>query len=155
VNFLRTATVLTALGKVAITEDSLLGALAIIEARVEKTFSRGKIAETKRVRSMVVPQTKLDTHQIDIVCDTPQLCLKAEGEQYLVIDKALIDANGLKVEVIDQNYLHYLLDIAASSYALEDCWPTGEGGKKQKWQIMASKGFAEGREAILDRASRL
>jgi hypothetical protein len=151
VNFLKTATLLSAIGGQPVTQEAILGALALVETKVMAKFSKGHMREVKWVRSMCVAKEKLDERNIDIVCDSPQLCLKSYNEPYMVIDKALIDANGHVVEVIDQAYLHYLLDIAASSYALEDTWPTGDATKKLKWAMLESPGFKEGRAAILSR----
>ena len=57
-----------------------------------------------------------------------------------------------EVNVIDEVYLNYLLDAAASACDVDAMWSgLGEGGKKIYWEITQSKGFAEGRTAIRQR----
>jgi hypothetical protein len=97
----------------------------------------------------MISKDKLDTHQIDIVCEHPALSLRAQNQPYQVIEKRDIKQ---QVNVIDEVYLNWLLDSASSAYDVDAMWSKlGEGGRKIYWELTQSKGFADGRTAIRQR----
>ena len=127
-----------------ITASSLLGALEVLNARVDAKFSRG-LAEMTIKLSMKPEPWQLEQAGATVVCEDSRLSLAGFGIPYKVINKKLIKQ---EVVTIDNEELHFLLDIASSAYAVEDSCPTGAATKKLKWQITASEGFHKGREAI-------
>ena len=142
--FLRTAVILEKLNGQEITQESLLGVIELINARTEKTFSRG-MKEVAIRYSMDVPQSKLDEHNVDLVCEDPRLSLHARGQKYLVIDRSLMDSD---VQTIDKDFLIDMLHTAASTYDMEASWPSGDGMRRVWHTIVASQSFKEGRAAI-------
>jgi hypothetical protein len=147
INFLRTATLLTALGDRTITEGNLLAALTVIQNTVQAKFSKG-MKETRMAVSKRIPQDDLDYAQVDIICQSHVLSMPGPGRKFLVIDKTLIERDGREVEVINEKFFNYLLDVASSTYAVEDMRPSGDGGKAMKYLILGTEGFAVGRSAI-------
>ena len=148
INFLKGAALLKELDGQPVTRYALLGALQVIHDKTNATFSRG-MPEVSTRHSCMISKEKLDTHQIDIVCEHPALSLRAQNQPYQVIEKRDIKQ---QVNVIDEVYLNYLLDSASSAYDVDAMWSKlGDGGKKIYWELTQSKGFAEGRTAIRQR----
>jgi hypothetical protein len=144
IQLLRTATLLQELDGAPITASSLLGALDALNRCVERTFSRGCPAVT--VKRSVAPTTwQLEQAAASFVCEDPILSLPGFGLPYKVIDKQLMTED---VRTIDSAELNFLLDIASSAYAVEDAPESGPLSKRMKWQIPASEGFRQGRQAI-------
>ena len=89
---------------------------------------------------------------MDIICQHPTLSMLGPGRRMLVITKAAIENRGQKVETIDQDDLHYLLDLAASTYDIEN---TKVGAKasatKQMRGMLMSDVFLLGRSCIRSR----
>ena len=150
INFLRTATLLTFLGDRAVTEDNLLAALSLTQDTVQAKFSRG-MAEVRTAVSKKITQGELDYANVDIICQSNVLSMPGPGRKSLVIDKRLIEQEGRKIEVIKEDFLDYLLDVASSTCAIEDMYPSGDGGKAMKRHILSTQGFADGRRAISSR----
>ena len=126
VAFLRTAALLTELEGKPVTASSLLGALEVLNARVEAKFSRG-LAEMTLKYSMKPEPWQLEQSGTTVVCEDPRLSLAGFGVPYKVIDKQLIKQ---EVVTIDNAELHFLLDIASSAYVVEDSCPTGAATNK-------------------------
>ena len=147
--FLRTASILRVLGGRPVTKASLLYALDVLQNEVVCKFSHG-MREVRTVRSKVVTKEEQDYNGVYVTCEDPRLSLHAFNQEYLVLDKGLIEAGqeGRPIEVIDQEFLHYLLDFAAASYDIESMNPTGDGTKKLRWSVLESSGFVRGRMAI-------
>ena len=84
-----------------------------------------------------------------ITCEDPRLSLHAFGQEYLVLDKKLIEAGQSEpIGVINQKFLHFLLDWAAAAYDIEGTAPTGSATKSLRQSVMTSEGFVRGRVAI-------
>ena len=134
------------------TESNLLGALARMQQVVTARFSKG-MDEVVVCYSCKVEKWKLDEINCDVICQSPTLSLPGPGKSFLVIDRERIVASGKQVEVIDREYLDYLLDLSASTYAIEDTkvGAKATATKAVKQAIQRSRGFAEGRAAILSR----
>jgi hypothetical protein len=133
-------------------EEALLGALAAIQKRVEKKFSKG-MNEVTVEYSKPVPRHKLDEASVDIICQDPRLSIPSPGRRMLVIKRSSIEKNGKTVETIDPAELSFLLDIAASAYSIEkvQLGKNAKPTKAIKTQILKSDGFAAGRAAIRSR----
>ena len=146
---MKTATLLAALDGEDVSEAALLGALAAIQKRVEKMFSKG-MGEVTVEYSKPVPQYKLDEANVDIICQDPRLSMPSPGRRMLVIKRSSIEKNGKTVRTIDPDEMLFLLDIVASTYGIEGA----QVGKKAtstraiKQQILDSAGFALGRAGI-------
>jgi hypothetical protein len=146
--FLRTASILRVLGGRPVTKESLLYALDVLQNEVVCKFSHG-MREVRTVRSKVVTKQEQDYNGVYITCEDPRLSLHAFNQEYLVLDKSLIEAGQEgPIEVINQQFLHYLLDFAAASYDIDSMNPTGDGTKKLRWSVLHSPGFVRGRLAI-------
>ena len=100
-----------------------------------------------------VPTALLDQGNVDIICQHPTLSMPGPGRRMLVITKAAIENRGQKVETIDQDYLHYLLDLAASTYDIENTkvGAKATATKQIKRDMLTSEAFLLGREFILPR----
>ncbi len=146
-NFLKTCSILEAMNGAKITKDSLLAVTELINNKVEKTFSKG-MKEVKPVTSCSIDKGTLDAAAVDLICEDSRLSLRVQGFQYLVIDRRLID---YEVPIIDEQFLVYLLDIAASMYDMDASWPSGQGDRKLWWSITGSDGFKEGRKVLESR----
>jgi len=149
INFLKTATLLTELDGEVVSEDALLGALAAIQKRVEKMFSKG-MGEVTVEYSKPVPQHKLDEANVDIICQDPRLSMPSLGRRMLVIKRSSIEKNDKTVNTIDPHEMSFLLDIAANTYGIETAY-VGKSAKTYKaikQQILDSEGFALGRAGI-------
>ena len=152
INFLRTAVLLTELYGRPVSEEALLGALAAIQQKFEKQFSKG-LNEVSVASSKVVSQQELDQANVDIICQSPTLSLPGPGRRMLVIKQDAIENRGQKVETIDPAELHYLLDLAASTYDIENTRvsATAAATKQIKREMLESDAFRLGRESILSR----
>jgi hypothetical protein len=147
-NFLKAAALLKELDGKSLTTSHILGALQVLHDKTNATFSRG-MPEVSTKMSTVIPREKLDKHNIDIVCEHPTLSLRGQNLPYQVIDKRNIKQ---EVNVIDEVYLDYLLDVAASAYDVDGMWSSlGDGGRRMYWKIHESEGFKAGRAAIRNR----
>ena len=74
------------------------------------------------------------------------------GRRMLVIKKDLIEQNGRQLMEIDPMEFHTLLDIAASTYDIENTeTKAGTSARKIKWSIQESERFRLGRTAIQSR----
>ena len=142
IKFLQTATLLTELDGRPVSEEALLGALAAIQQKVENKFSKG-MDEVSVASSKVVSQQELDQANVDIICQSPTLSLPGPGRRMLVIKQDAIENRGQKVETIDPEELHYLLDLAASTYDIETAWEAVT--KKRKREMLESMAFRLGR----------
>ena len=114
INFLKTATLLTQLDGRPVSEEALLGALAAIQQEVENKFSKG-MDEVTVAWSTVVSKEELDQANVNIICQSPTLSLPGPGRRMLVIKQDAIENRGQKVETIDPEELHHLLDLAAAA----------------------------------------
>ena len=89
---------------------------------------------------------------MDIFCQSGTLSLPGPGRRMLVIKQDAIENRGQKVETIDPAELHYLLDLAASTYDIEN---TKVGAKasatKQMRGMLMSDVFLLGRSCIRSR----
>ena len=146
INFLKTATLLTELNGKPVSEETLLAALETIQQRVHDKFSKG-MHEVSVEYSKQVSKHELDSANLDIICQDIRLSMPGPGRRMLVIKKEAIEKNGRKVVEIDPEEFHYLLDVAGSTYNIEDV-KVGKGGKAIKTQILTSDGFKAGRVAI-------
>ena len=108
--------------------------------------------EVSTRHSCMVSKEKLDKHQIDVVCEHAALSLRAQNQPYQVIDKRDIQQ---EVNVIDEVYLNYLLDAAASAYDMDASWPSGDGMRRVWRKITESPAYNDGLRAIRDRMSRM
>ena len=109
---------------------------------------RGRSPGAARVtvkRSMAPTTYLVEQTGASFVCEDPILSLPGFGVPYKVIDKQLITED---VHTIDSAELNLLLDIASSAYAVEDAPDSGPRSRKMKWQIPASEGCRQGRQAI-------
>ena len=146
--FLRTASILRVIGGKPVTKEALLNAVDVLHNEVVCKFSQG-VREVRVVRSKVISKQDQDYAGVEIVCEDPRLSLHAFGQQYLVLDRKLIEQGQQEpISVIDQEFLLYLLHYAAASYDIEATAPTGDGTKKLRWSVLQSPGFARGRMAI-------
>ena len=152
INFLKTATLLTQLDGRPVSEEALLGALAALHQEVENKFSKG-MNEVSVAWSKAVSQQELDMAQVDIICQNTALSLPSPGRRMLVIKKDAIENRGEKVETIDPGELHYLLDLAASTYDIENTkvGAKATATKKIRNDMLSSEAFRLGRQAILSR----
>ena len=100
-----------------------------------------------------VPTALLDQANVDIICQHPTLSMLGPGRRMLVITKADIENRGQKVETIDQDYLHYLLDLAASTYDVENTKVGDQASatKQIKRGMLMSEAFRLGRSCIRSR----
>ena len=130
-------------------EEALLGALAAIQNRVEKKFSKG-MNEVTVEYSKPVPRHKLDEANVDIICQDPRLSMPSPGRRMLVIKRISIEKNDKTVNTIDPDDLSFLLNIAASTYCIETSHvgKNAKAYKTIKQQILSSDGFALGRAGI-------
>ena len=148
IKFLRQAALLKALDGKEVTYEHLLAAVQLLHVQTAATFSKG-MPEASVRQSCRIDQQKLDTHDIDVVCEHPTLSMRCAGTNYQVIDRKNIPEG---VPVIYQKYFEYLLDVASSAYDLDGLWPSlGEGGRKTYWSVVQSRGFEDGRTAIRQR----
>ena len=150
--FLQTATLLTELNGRPVSEEALLGALAAIQAKVENKFPKG-MDEVSVASSKVVSQQELDQANVDIICQSPTLSLPGPGRRMLVIKQDAIENRGQKVETIDPAELHYLLDLAASTYDIENTKVGAKASatKQIKRGMLMSDVFLLGRSCIRSR----
>ena len=141
-NFLKTATLLTELEGMPVTEEALLAALAAIQLQVEKKFSKG-MDEVSVAYSEKVDQCTLDQANVDIICQSPILSMPGPGRRILVIKQKDIEKQGRNVQTIDRELLHFLLDVVASTYAIEHTpvGPRAKATKEVKSAILKSEGF--------------
>jgi hypothetical protein len=146
--FLRTASLLRVLNGREVTKESLMHAVDVLNNEVVCKFSKG-MREVRTVRSKTVPKYDQDYAGVYITCEDPRLSLHAFGQEYLVLDKKLIEAGQSEpIGTIDKNFLHFLLDWASAAYDIEGTAPTGAATKSLRWSIMTSEGFMRGRVAI-------
>jgi len=150
-NFLTTASLLEALDGKKVTGEHLMAAIELLNAKTEATFSTG-MKEVDVRYSMDVPQEKLNTHQIRLVCEDPRLSLHAKNQCYLVIDRKKMDED---VEVIDKDFLIDMLHLSASAYDMDASWPSGDGMRRVWRRITESPAYNDGLRAIRDRMSRM
>jgi hypothetical protein len=148
INFLKTATLLTHLGGKPVSDQALLAAMAVIQKKVENKYSKG-MREISVEWSQVVSREQLDAANVDIICQDPTLSMPGPGRRMLVIKKDLIEQNGRQLLEIDPMEFHALLDIAASTYDIENTeTKAGTSSRKLQWSIQQSEGFRLGRSAI-------
>ncbi len=146
--FLRTASILRVLSGKEVTKESLMAALDTLSNNVVCKFSKG-VREVRCAQAMEVSSETQDQAGVRIVCEDPRLSLHAAGQEYLVLDKKLIEAKKKEpICTIDQDFLHYLLDYAAASYDIEATWPSGDATRKLRNRILDSAGFLRARRVI-------
>ena len=135
-----------------VTEEALLAALVAIQLQAEKKFSKG-MDEVSVAYSQKVDQCTLDQANVDIICQSPILSMPGPGRRILVINQKDIEKQGRNVQTVDRELLHFLLDVAASTYAIEHTpvGPRAQATKQVKKAILNSEGFLVGRLAILDK----
>ena len=98
--------------------------------------------------SKPVPTALLDQANVDIICQRPTLSMPGLGRRMLIIRKDAIEKKGWKVQTVQNNDLHYLLDLAASSCDIESTKPRGGATKQIKRETLESEPFQLGRLAI-------
>ena len=150
INFWKTATMLKLLNGRPVSQEALLSALEAMQASVHNKFKQG-MSEVTSMTTKAVPQHVLDEANVDIICQDARLSMPGLGRRFLVIRKDAIEVKGRKGETIDSNDLHYLLDLAASTYDIESIEPKGKGTKRLNNDIPASPAFRSGREFIAAR----
>ena len=151
IGFLKSATLLTQLNGKPVSDEALLEALALLQKKVENKFSKG-MREISVEWSQVVSREQLDAANVDIICQDPTLSMPGPGRRMLVIKKDLIEQNGRQLLEIDPMEFHALLDIAASTYDIENTeTKPGTADRKLQWRIQQSEGFRLGRTAIQSR----
>ena len=146
INLLQTATLLTQLNGRPVSEEALLAPLEIIQQRFKHQLSNGMNMITIAF-SKYVSTYQLDCANVDIICQGTSLSMPGPGRRMLVIERDTIELFGMQVQEMDPADFHVLLDVAGSTYNIEDV-KGGKLSKSIKQQILRSGWFKAGRSAI-------
>ena len=152
-SFLKTATTITYLKNRPVTEENLLAVLGEIQRVTENKFSKG-MKEVRAITSCAIDKQACEWGSFKVICQSPKLSLPGPGRRFLVIDPQLMPSD---VVEIDKAWFHYLLDLAAASYAIEDTKPgkMAQSAWAIRKQVLESAGFGEGRQAIAARMAAM
>ena len=145
--FLKTARALYHLGNRSATYKSLLSVISELNELVSKKFQRG-VREVRELRSCMPTKQQLEWDGIHPVCEHVALSFPNYGVSYHVTDLSHLVG---KIFEIDEKEMDLLLDISAAILDVENVWPSGDGGKRQKRKVLASPVF----KAVCDAFVRL
>ena len=139
--FLKTARALYQLGGRDVTYKSLLSVISELNDSVSKKFQRG-VREVREIRSCMPTAEQLNWDGIHPVCEHVALSFPNYGVSYHVTDLTHLVGT---IPEIDEEEMDEFLDMSGAMLDIENVWPPGDGGKRQKSNILASKSFKAAR----------
>ena len=139
---------LTLLNGKPVSDAALFAVVRAMHMRVQHIFTEGT-NQVSQAFSMPVSQEMLDSANVDIICWDPRWSMPRPGHPMWVIRRDVLEKHGSQVHTIQHTELHYLLDLAASTYDIESTVSRpGSATRKLIRDMVQSEAFKLGRLRI-------